>query len=423
MRKMKDSGIEWIGQIPENWGIVRVKQAFIRKNEKAQQEDPVVLSLARSGVKVRDVSNNEGQVAESYYNYNPVCVGDLLLNPMDLYSGANCSISEVEGVISPAYVNLRSRNDYNARFYDYYFKVQYWTMVLFAHGKGVSFDNRWTLNHETLMNFPVVAPPLSVQASIADYLDEKCEEIDRYIEKQQQIIEKLKAYKQAIITEAVTKGLDHSVPMKDSGIEWIGEIPAEWESTILKRHCSFQTGSTPSTKNEAWFDGTLDWFMPGDFHDGYYLCESARKLSLLAQEEGVATIIPANTVMIIGIGGTAGKIGFTTKECSCNQQITAIKSDIKIDDKYLMYWMIANTEKIKDTALYTTLPIINNQTIGQYTLIVPSSRQEQMEIVEYLDKKCAGIDDLIISKKQLVSEFETYIKSLIFECVTGKKEV
>lgn len=153
MRKMKSSGVEWIGEIPENWKAVKVKQAFVRKNEKAKQENPVILSLARTGVKVRDVSTNEGQVAESYYNYNPVSVGDLLLNPMDLYSGANCSISYVEGVISPAYVNLRSRNGYYSKFYDYYFKAQYWMMVLFAHGKGVSFDNRWTLNNETLMNF------------------------------------------------------------------------------------------------------------------------------------------------------------------------------------------------------------------------------------------------------------------------------
>ena len=120
MRVMKDSGVEWIGEIPEDWGIVKVKQAFVRKNEKAQQENPVVLSLARSGVRVRDVSTNEGQVAESYYNYNPVSVGDLLLNPMDLYSGANCSLSEVEGVISPAYVNLKSKEGYFSKFYDYY---------------------------------------------------------------------------------------------------------------------------------------------------------------------------------------------------------------------------------------------------------------------------------------------------------------
>ena len=129
MRKMKDSGIEWIGEIPEEWNITRVKYAFIRKNDKAQQEKPVILSLARDGVRIRDVSTNEGQVAESYYNYNPVAAGDLLLNPMDLYSGANCSLSEVNGVISPAYINLRNKSGYNSKFYDYYFKVLYWMMV------------------------------------------------------------------------------------------------------------------------------------------------------------------------------------------------------------------------------------------------------------------------------------------------------
>lgn len=126
-REMKDSGVEWIGEIPKNWNVQRVKNAFVRKKAEAHQENPVVLSLARAGVKVRDLSKNEGQIAESYYNYNLVEFGDLLLNPMDLYSGANCSISMVEGVISPAYINLRAKSGYSSRFYDYYFKTQYWS--------------------------------------------------------------------------------------------------------------------------------------------------------------------------------------------------------------------------------------------------------------------------------------------------------
>lgn len=144
MREMKDSGIEWIGEIPVDWSMKRVKHIFTRKNEKAMQENPTILSLARDGVKVRDISNNEGQIAESYYNYNPVEEGDLLLNPMDLYSGANCSISKVRGVISPAYINLKANVGVNPAFYDYYFKVQYWLMAFFSYGKGVSYDNRWT---------------------------------------------------------------------------------------------------------------------------------------------------------------------------------------------------------------------------------------------------------------------------------------
>ena len=160
MREMKDSGFSWLGYIPDNWDIKKVKHCFYRKNEKAMQNDPVILSLARSGVKVRDISNNEGQMAESYFNYNPVDIDDLLLNPMDLYSGANCSISKVKGVISPAYVNLRALDGINPVFFDYYFKVQYWLMAFFSYGKGVSFDNRWTLNAETLMNYPVIVPSI-----------------------------------------------------------------------------------------------------------------------------------------------------------------------------------------------------------------------------------------------------------------------
>ncbi len=136
-RQMKDSGVEWIGEIPENWKIGRVKNGFVRKNEKAKQDNPRILSLARSGVKIRDISTGEGQIAESYYNYNPVEVGDLLLNPMDLYSGANCSVSKTSGVISPAYLNLRAKEEFDSRYYDYYFKTQYWTMILFAHGESV----------------------------------------------------------------------------------------------------------------------------------------------------------------------------------------------------------------------------------------------------------------------------------------------
>ena len=169
MIEMKNSGVEWIGEIPDEWEVSKVKHSFIRKNEKAMQENPTILSLARSGVKERDISNNEGQLAESYYNYNPVEIDDLLINPMDLYSGANCSISKVKGVISPAYINLKAKKGISPVFYDYYFKVQYWLMAFFAHGNGVSFENRWTLNNETLQNYPIVAPSFEPQQRITSY--------------------------------------------------------------------------------------------------------------------------------------------------------------------------------------------------------------------------------------------------------------
>ena len=198
------SDIPWIGDIPEGWSICRVKNLFVRKNEKAHQENPTVLSLARAGVKIRDISINEGQMAESYYDYNPVEPFDLLLNPMDLQSGANCSMSLVTGVISPAYVNLRAKEEACPRFYDYYFKTQYWSMAFFAHGKGISFDNRWTLGTDTLFRYNVPFPSLPEQQKIADLLDDKCSKIDEIIASQEKIIEKLKEYKKSIIYEYVT---------------------------------------------------------------------------------------------------------------------------------------------------------------------------------------------------------------------------
>lgn len=215
MVNLKDSKISWIGVIPVNWEVCRVKDLFWRRKEENQVSDPVVLSLARSGVRIRDISNNEGQMAASYDKYHRVYINDLMLNPMDLVSGANCSISKVEGVISPAYINLVAKEKVYPRYYDYYFKTQYWSKAMFIHGNGVSFDNRWTINTETLMRYYCPKPSFSEQVTIADFLDEKCAEIEDLIgragggtEATTQDAGSLKAslfdYKKSIIYEYVT---------------------------------------------------------------------------------------------------------------------------------------------------------------------------------------------------------------------------
>ena len=211
--------------------------------------------------------------------------------------------------------------------------------------------------------------------------------------------------------------------MKNSGISWIGEIPSTWLSGTIKRFCTFKTGTTPSTNNPEWFDGDLKWYTPGDFNDKYILNESNRTLSQKAQEMGVATIIPKNSTLLVGIGATAGKIGFNQEVCSCNQQITALIPSVKITPKYLMYWMISNTKFLRETAMFTTLPILNNRTIGEYTLICPSDTAEQKTIVDFLDEKCAKIDASIELKYRQLEELNHYKKSIIYEYVTGKKRV
>jgi len=430
MREMKNSGVEWIGEIPAEWKIVKVKQAFYRKNEKAQQENPIVLSLARSGVKVRDISANEGQIAESYYNYNPVSIGDLLLNPMDLYSGANCSISKVEGVISPAYANLRSKEGYFSNFYDYYFKVQYWMMVLFAHGKGVSFDNRWTLTNETLMNFPVVAPSLDEQHRIADFLDEKCAKIDAVIEKQKQVVEKLKEYKLSVITEAVTKGLDPTVPMKDSGVEWIGEIPEGWKKIKLNNCCTFHNGDRSSNypSPEDFSDIGIPFIGAdglNDFSKVNFL--TAKKISL--EKYGImgGLKIKRGDILYTLRGSTIGKnsiCNFDEGTVASSLMGIRIIENGELSSVFLSYILNSKIEFIqRDVCINgSTAPNLSAEDVKQFFVFLPS-KKEQEDIIVFLDKKCHCIDSAINKKQSIVEKLTEYKKSLIYEVVTGKREV
>ena len=427
MRKMKESGYVWIGVIPDEWKIEKVKYAFYRKNKKAMQENPVILSLARNGVRERDISNNEGQIAESYYNYNPVDVDDLLINPMDLYSGANCSISKVKGVISPAYINLRYKEGVSPVFFDYYFKTQYWLMAFFSYGKGVSYDNRWTLNAETLMNYPIVVPSYSEQCRIADYLDSKCSKIDEYIAKQQQLIEKLKEYKQAIITEAVTKGLNPDVPMKDSGIEWIGKIPEKWVNRKLLSILSMRVvdgphespnlidDGIPYISATAVENGKIDFsLMRGYISEEYCnLCDLRYKPQL-------------NDILVVKLGASTGKVAIvdTDKRFNIWVPLAAVRCNKDAVPKFV-YYAFQSDYFLKQMELswtYGTQQTLGVKTIEQLRIMLPKE-DEQFTIVNYLEEKCTSIDSVITQKQEIIDKLTEYKKSLIYEVVTGKKEV
>lgn len=401
-REMKDSGVKWIGTIPTSWNIQKVKTAFYRSKEEAHIEDPVILSLARSGVKIRDISNNEGQLAESYYNYNPVVEGDLLLNPMDLYSGANCSISKVSGVISPAYINLRTRGNYCPAFYDYYFKTQYWAMALFAHGKGVSFDNRWTLSPNDLFNYYIPVPDVDEQKRIADFLDRTCAEIDTVIEKTKATIEEYKKLKQSVITEAVTKGIRGDRPMKDSGVDWIGKFPAEWTFAELKMFCKVNNGKEIANEVDKETEGAISVYGSGGvfkYTDNY--------------------MFDGKTVMF-GRKGTLGKPLYVTGKVWVVDTMYYLTYSPNLIPKFNYYqlWAFDWVPHITQTAL----PSIVASQIVACKFAIPSL-QEQQEIIDFLDRKCAEIDKLIADKTHLLEEMEIYKKSVIFEYVTGKKEI
>lgn len=418
-REMKDSGIEWIGEIPASWRIGRIGHLYTERKVKVSDADYSPLSVTMKGI-LPQLST--AAKTDAHDDRKLVCKGDFAINSRSDRRGS-CGISSYDGSVSLINTVLVPRGKMHPVYYNWLFHSTMFSDEFYKWGHGIV-DDLWTTNWQDMKKISVPVPEFTEQERIANYLEKECSDIDAAIEQTRASIEEYKKLKQTVITQAVTKGIRPGRQMKDSGVEWIGEIPYDWDCTILKRYCKFQTGSTPSTTNAQWFNGDFDWFTPADFNEDYYLIDSSRKLSQLARMDCVATIIPENTVMIIGIGGTAGKIGYTTKECSCNQQVTAIiEKDESIFSKYLMYWMIANTNRLKDTALYSTLPIINNQTIGQYPFLVPTSLEEQKEISEFLDTKVMEFVTLIEKKKRIIHDLESYKKSLIYEYVTGKKEV
>ena len=417
-REMKDSGVEWIGEIPKDWKIGRVKNVFIRKNEKARQENPTILSLARSGVKVRDISTGEGQIAESYYNYNPVEIGDLLLNPMDLYSGANCSISKVSGVISPAYINLKAKKGYNSVYYDYYFKTQYWAMALFAHGKGVSYDNRWTLNAEILFNYYITLPKYHEQEKIANFLDEKVAEIDRLIDNAKKSIEEYKHYKQSVITEAVTKGLYPNVEMKDSGIEWIEEIPKDWGINIINQIFSNLKNKNVNLQEKNLLSLSYGKIIRKNIKDN---------TGLLPKNFTGYNIIEKNDIVLrltdLQNDHKSLRVGRAEERGIITSAYITLRPRRNIDTRY--YYRFLHTFDIHKGFYGMGSGVRQGLNFDElkYLKILNPPVHEQIKIFNYLDLKCNEIDDLISKKEQLVLELESYKKSLIYEYVTGKKEV
>lgn len=416
MYELKDSRIEWIGNIPKHWDVYRVKDGFYQKKSKAFQKNPTILSLARDGVKVRDISNNEGQIASSYYEYNPVDIDDMLLNPMDLVSGDNCSISKVKGVISPAYINLRYKEGFNPEYYNYYFKVQYWKMAFFAHGKGVSFENRWTLNADTLMKFPIIVPPYDEQTRIAQYLEEKCMILDELYKNINNQIELLDNYKKSIIFETVTKGIN-STEYKESNIEWIGKIPKDWKVDKIKYHLRRNEPRNPG--NTIVLSVYREYgVVPKDSRDDNH--------NVTSEDVSKYKYLKKGNLVINKMKAWQGSLAVSeyTGIVSPAYYIYEFLDD-SFNKKYFHY-LIRNCYKGEFRRISGGIRE-GQWDLSAYnfenTLILIPPKEEQNQIVTYLDKKCEEIEKLVSIKENQLNEIEKYKKSMIFEIITGKKEI
>lgn len=426
MREMVKTDIPWMPEISSDFSVGYVKQYFFVSKDLSNDGEPErVLKLARAGIVEKDVTTNEGQMAASYAGYNKVCVGDLLLNPMDLYSGANCNVSELNGVISPAYSNLRAKKTGTVvpKYYDYYFKSQYWLMAMFAHGKGVSFDNRWTLNNDALRSYEIPVAPYATQQKIVDAIQDGEKKVDSLIANVQAQIEKLKAYKQSLITEVVTKGLDPNAPMKDSGIEWIGKIPDSWNVSRIKYISDFG----PTCDASKLTNDSIITYTPMEcIKNGYFEPRSANygalSHSLTAFQDG--DIVLAKVTPCFENGNIAIMSDLDSNYGLGSSELFVLRPRT-IHTRYFFYWLQNRYFLERGRATMTGtggLKRVSPTFVkGCYIHIPP--RPEQEKIADVLDTKCAQINRFISLKESKIEKLQQYKRSLIYEYVTGKKEV
>ena len=421
MREMKDSGISFIGMIPSDWNVTRNKNVFSCTKElvATASSETQLLSLTTKGIKEKDVNNPEGKLPESFDTYQFVKKNDIVMCLFDLdVSAVFSGLSLYDGMISPAYRVLHCKNNIIPKFADYWFRYISDGRKFNHYAKNI----RYTLNYEDFSTLPIVQPPIDRQCRIADYLDEKCSKIDAIIEKQQTVIEKLKAYKLSIITEAVTNGLNPDVEMKDSGVEWIGEIPSNWKITSISRLATVVRGASPRPAGDPlYFNGSdVPWITVAEVtkDDGKYITSTSEYLTSAGAEK--SRMVEGGTLLLSNSGATLGVPKVTLIDGCINDGSLAFYN-LKIDQIFLLYVLKRTYELRKEMSGYGQ-PNLNTDIVKAIKIPLPP-QEKQEDIVKYLDQKCPAIDKVIADRQVIIEKLGQYKKSLIYEVVTGKKEI
>lgn len=428
-RKMKDSGIEWIKSIPENWECKRGKQLFIETNERSIAGTEELLTVSHiTGVTPRRQKNVNMFMSESLTGYKICHPGDIAANTMWLWQGA-VGVSNYHGVISPSYNTYRQRtNDYDSKYLDYLLRIQPLIDTYAAYSTGITLS-RLRLYPESFLSIYFIVPPLTEQQHISRYLDVHCSEIDAMLSKTRSSIEEYKKLKHAVITQAVTKGVRGEREMKDSGVEWIGEIPKKWNRCKLNSICTFINGDRsknyPSSED---FQDIGIPFIGADSLNGFFVdTYSARHISPAKYASMGGLKITQGDILYTLRGSTIGKnaiANFNNGTIASSLVGIRVKSPFLASSSFLFYWLNSLNEFVqRDLCINgSTAPNLSAENVAQFFIYIPDIT-EQHEIANYLDAKCAEIDRLIAKKEQLVKELESYKKSLIYEVVTGKREV
>ena len=424
---MKESGIPWIPVIPSGWEVEKGKNILSLQKRPVRDTDEVVTCFRDGEVVLRSERRTDGfTMSDKEIGYQGINKGDIVIHGMDGFAGS-MGVSKSTGKGSPVLVVCTPKYDAVPQYLIYYLRVLAQMNVFVALATGIrerSCDLRWN----KIADLQFIMPSTEEQQKIADFIDSKCGEIDEAIALQEEFIEELKAYKQSVITEAVTRGLNPNVKLKDSGIDWIGKIPQGWRTKKLKFSCQLygRIGFRGYTADDLVPEGEGAITLSPTNMDGIMLDFS--KCTYLKWDKYYESpeIMVKNGDVLLVKTASVGKCSYVEglpMETTVNPQIMVLKYH-KDNAKYIAYMFQTplGTYYIDTTKGGSTIYTISQEKIGNYEFPFPTL-SEQQQIVDYLDNKCAEIDSLIAIKQQKIEELKDYKKSIIYEYVTGKKEV
>ena len=428
--KYKDSAIAWIGEIPEHWEVRKLKNVCSTNN--ASLSDKTSKEFEFDYIDIGSVSFELGiHKTEKYTFQNAPSrarkiarLGDIIVSTVRTYLKAIDIINSEEKekyIYSTGFAILSPLKNILSEFMIYICRSEYFTNQVSIYSTGINYPS---INDTALKMINIVMPHLSEQQSIAYYLDQKCGEIDELITLQEEMITKLQSYKQSVITEAVTKGLDKNVPLKDSGIEWVGEIPKHWEVKRLKNVCSTNNASlSDKTSKEFEFDyidiGSVSFELGIHKTEKYTFQNAPSRARKIARLGDIIVSTVRTYLKAIDI------INSEEKEKYIYSTGFAILSPLKNILSEFMIYICRSEYFTNQVSIYSTginYPSINDTALKMIYIVIPPL-SEQQSIADYLDQKCSEIDELISIKQQKIEKLKDYKKSLIFECVTGKRKV
>lgn len=413
-REMKESGIEWIGKIPIDWDLRRLQYSL---NEIVEKNNPIqttnVLSLVKDkGIMPYEEKGNQGNKAkEDPSEYKIAYPNTLVVNSMNILIGS-VGISNYFGCVSPVYYVFKETDKSDLRYVNYIFQTREFQKELRKYAKGI-LEIRLRVSSQDIFKRDIPFPDKTEQQKIANFLDEKVGEIDRVIAKTKESIEEYKKYRQSIISTSVTKGIDSNVTLKDSKVDWIGEIPKHWSIDKIKYSAKI--------RNEKYNDtlGALDYFGLENIEswsNKYFKTDSIYDLN-------GSQICKKDDLVFGKLRPYLSKVYKVNYDRCCSSEFAVIY-DFKGSIDYLMYLMssLSFIDYINMSTYGTKMPRANIEFIKNSFIPLPSL-EEQLRIVEFIQNKVKSIDELLNLKNSYIVQLEQYKKSLIYEYVTGKKEV